>query len=391
MRLFCFSFLLLLSHLGHAQRITEDTLHSDLLDMDRELIIYTPWQLEEFDDTKLNVIYVFDAQARSLFDLVHATVDLYGPGPMPFMVVGIKSPFLRDRQWSRNTEMLPAPDNPEWIERYGGYAGKADSMLLFLEQELLPWVDEHYPTLPRRVAIGHSNGANLILHAMVTKPAIFTDYLAFSPNFAYDDQQIVRRLKTYDPPQLPYHPFLYVSRGNEADTTGFYGWDAAADIGWQQLDSLAQTGKMDILTESFPDQTHMKAFVRALPSALEHFFASAFQSGDNAVAYLKQLEKDGHRSLNSNLVNGMAYFANQDGHHDDALKILAFAVERFPEDSNLRDSQGEILQSLDRTEEARTAYEAALSVLEVERGDLNEEDYLRRKEGYEARLTKLKQ
>ena len=389
MRWPCLLLLLLLSHLSYAQKITKDTLHSDLLDMDRELIIYTPWQLDEFDDARLPVIYVFDAEARSLFDLVHATVDLYGAGPMPFMVVGVKSPFIKDRHWNRNTEMLPAPDNPEWIERYGGYAGKADSMLLFLEQELLPWVDEHYPTLPRRVAIGHSNGANLILQAMLTRPGIFTDYLAFSPNFTYDDRQIGRRLETYVPPPLPYQPFLYVSRGNETDTTGFYGWDAAADAGWHQLDSLAQTGKMDILTEAFPDQTHMKAFVRALPSALEHFFTSAFQDGDNAVAYLKQLEQQGHRSLNPNLVNGMAYYASQDGYHADALKILAFAVERFPDDSNLRDSQGEILQLLDRTEEARTAYEAALSVLEVERSNLSKEEYLRKRESYETRLTRL--
>ncbi len=163
MRLFYLFFLLLLTtSLGHAQKITEHTIHSDVLDMDRELLVYTPWQLEEFDDAKVNVIYVFDAQARSFFDLVHATVDLYGPGPMPFLVVGVKSPYIADRQWNRNTEMLPAPDNPEWIERYNGYAGKADSLLLFLERELLPWVDDNYPTLPRRVAVGHSNGANYV-------------------------------------------------------------------------------------------------------------------------------------------------------------------------------------------------------------------------------------
>ena len=386
--LFLLAPLLLAYNSGQTQKITEHTVHSDLLDMDRELLVYTPWQLEEYDDAKLNVIYVFDAQSRSLFDLVHATVELYAPGPMPFMVVGIKSPYIEDRQWSRNTEMLPPADNPEWLERYNGYAGKSDSLLLFVEQELLPWVEAHYPTLPRRVAVGHSNGANLILHAMVTRPAIFTDYLAFSPNFAYDDQQLLRRLKTYRVAPLPYRPFLYVSRGNEGPDTGFPGWDTAATAGWQQLDSLKRAGGLDIVTEAFPDQSHMKAFVRALPSALEQFFISAFQNGENTIAYLKLLE-EGYRPLNPDLTNGLAYFAHQGGNTEAALEILDFSVERFPHDSNLRDSQGEMLQALGRMEEARRAYEAALSVLETGRAGMKEEDYLQTKAYYENRLAEL--
>ena len=390
MRLFYLSALLLLiTSFSHAQKIEEHTLHSDLLGMDRELLVYTPWQLEEYDDAKLNVIYVFDAQARSLFDLVHATVDLYGPAPMPFMVVGVKSPYIEERQWNRNTEMLPAPDDPAWVERYGGYAGKADSLLLFMKQELMPWVDATYPTLPRRVAVGHSNGATLILHAMVTQPGIFTDYLAFSPNFAYDDQQISRRLQTYKGVQRPYPPFVYVSSGNEGAGTGFNGWDTAAKAGWQQLDSLSKAGEIDLVTEALPGQGHMKSYVRALPSALEQFFSSAFQNASHAVGYLKLIEDEGHRSLNAGLVNGLAYFAHRDGKTEAGLGILAFAVERFPDDSNLLDSQGELLQSLGRVEEARVAYEAALSVLAAEHSNMSEEDYQQTKAYYEERLLKL--
>ncbi len=172
--------------------------------------------------------------------------------------------------------------------------------------------------------------------------------------------------------------------------TGFNGWDTAADAGWERLDSLSQTGKMGIVMEAFPEQSHMKSFVRALPSALEHFFAGAFQDGDNAVAYLKQLETEGHRSLNPNLVNGMAYFANKDGNTEGALTILNFAVARFPDDSNLRDSQGEMLQSLGRIKEARLAYEAAISVLAAGRSGMEEEEYLRTKAYYEKHLLDLK-
>lgn len=137
------------------------------------------------------------------------------------------------------------------------------------------------------------------------------------------------------------------------------------------------------------DQTHMKSFLRGLPEGLEQSFHEAFQDGENAVAYLKLLEEEGHRELNPNLVNGMPYFAFGDGHTEDALAIIDYASERFPDDSNLHDSRGEFLVALDRKEEAGAAITRALELLEAERSKLKPDDYAGKQEMYTEHLEEL--
>ena len=389
LRIIALSLLLTCATTLSAQTIIRDTLHSQILNMDRELIIYKPWQLEEIDGAKVNVIYVFDAQSRALFDLVHATVNLYGSNSMPFMVVGVASPYIRDRKWNRNTEFLPMPEHKEWIDRFGGFAGKADSLIQFLGDELIPYIDDKYPTLPRRLAIGHSNGGNMILHALFTRPGVFTDYLAFSPNWSYDYRQIVRGLKQFQAPDASYRPFLYVNRGNESPKTGFWGWDTGGDVAYRVLDSLAQTENMDIVTEAFPEQSHMKTYVRGLPSALEQFFASAFGNVENLSGYLDQLEAGKHLDVNADLVNDLAYDAFWGGNAETGNAIVEMGIARFPTDSNLHDSHGEMLEALERKDDAKRAYETALTTLEKEKAQLSKEDYDGKKKAYQQRLTDL--
>ena len=51
-------------------RVETKTFQSKYFSFDREVLIYTPENYDEATQSEYDVIYVFDAQSRSIFDLV---------------------------------------------------------------------------------------------------------------------------------------------------------------------------------------------------------------------------------------------------------------------------------------------------------------------------------
>src|SRR5690606_33241287 len=51
----------------------------------------------------------------------------------------------------------------------------------FLKEELIPFVDKKYSTLPHRTLIGHSLGGSFVIHALINHQNLFTNYLAIDP------------------------------------------------------------------------------------------------------------------------------------------------------------------------------------------------------------------
>ena len=53
------------------ESVKELTMKSEYFNHERQVLIYTPNNYPNFDQTYYDVIYVFDAQDRTMFDLVH--------------------------------------------------------------------------------------------------------------------------------------------------------------------------------------------------------------------------------------------------------------------------------------------------------------------------------
>ena len=100
---------LLFSVLVFGQKIENIKLNSKILNQEREIWVYTPFGFDENKSKNYDVIYVFDAQARAYFDLVHSAIHFYNEGMFPMVVVGIVSPFDDKTKQSRNTDLLPKP------------------------------------------------------------------------------------------------------------------------------------------------------------------------------------------------------------------------------------------------------------------------------------------
>ena len=185
------------------ESVKEVTMKSEYFNHDRQVLIYTPVNYPQFDQTYYDVIYVFDAQDRTIFDLVHCLLNIAckpdpdGGRSTNFIIVGICSPNLWDISYFRNHDYLPMPlHGNNGLFKEGYYYGKSPDLKKFVKNELMPYVKNNYRTSGRSLGIGHSLSASFVLDAMITDD-LFDDYIVISPNCCYDEYRLATDIENH--------------------------------------------------------------------------------------------------------------------------------------------------------------------------------------------------
>jgi len=69
--------------------------------------------------------------------------------------------------------------------------GGAENFLKFIDDELIPYIDANYRTVPgNRTINGYSLGGLFGLYALFTRPDSFSNYIIGNPNLSWDDYSI---------------------------------------------------------------------------------------------------------------------------------------------------------------------------------------------------------
>jgi predicted alpha/beta superfamily hydrolase len=131
------------------------------------------------------VIVVLDGEWSH--EIATAAARFYAATTMmpPAIVVGV-------RNTNRTRDMTPAPAQGFVVPGEAADAGGADRFLGFLADELIPFTDSAYRTVPMRVLVGHSLGGLFALHALGTKPGVFTGYIVMEPATWWNDERELR-------------------------------------------------------------------------------------------------------------------------------------------------------------------------------------------------------
>jgi predicted alpha/beta superfamily hydrolase len=146
----------------------------------RDVFIWMP-DAESATAARYPVLIFPDAEETGQFRAALANVQFLIDRRLipPMIVAGV--PFLKNRMH----ELSPAATGST-AKNYPN-AGGADQTLQFMIDELLPWIDAHYPTMPVRLFAGHSLGGLLALYAMDTRPDVFRVVIAMSPAVYWND------------------------------------------------------------------------------------------------------------------------------------------------------------------------------------------------------------
>ncbi|NMM49917.1 alpha/beta hydrolase [Marinigracilibium pacificum] len=246
--------------------VKSEVIHSEILNQDREILIYLPFGYNENTYSHYDVIYVFDAQNRELFDYVHSVPGFLNNTGRSFIVVSITSSYYEETDYARNHDMLPPPRYTEPSEFYGGYSGNADNFISFVEKEVINHIESKYRTLGNRLAIGHSLSASLILYSLISKTGLFDDFIAVSPNLAYDKERLAEDLINFNYSKLQSPTFIYTSQANE----GINYWKEWKPAFEKVSTFLSDSSRKNIIYyhKSFPDNNHWNTYISSINEGL---------------------------------------------------------------------------------------------------------------------------
>jgi uncharacterized protein len=298
----------------------------------------------------------------------------------PLMVVGV--PYFADRRH----ELTPRPSGS--TAKDYPTAGGADGTMQFIADELLPWVDAHYPTLPTRLLAGHSLGGLFALYTMVTRPDVFRIIIAMSPALGWNDGTLSPDLAARIAADTVHTRTLFLTSGGlepsiDRPTTAFATRLTAL------LDS-SHTDRLRFERRQYPQDGHTMTPLPGLVDGLRMAFEplippvdsvvqqlSAEHTQDTAVilAAVHGLESRYTENAASlglpalfpeaplDLLGSYSLEAKQP---DVAVRLFRENRDHYPHSSNAHESLGEGLLAVGDTLGAVVEFRKALSISRVE-------------------------
>lgn len=340
------------------------TIDSKIMGEERTVLVSTPPGYEQTTE-RYPVLYMTDGGAH----LTHTrgTVDfLARNGLMPqVLIVGVNNT-------DRTRDLTPTHIASRTIDGRtfeSPTSGGAAKFLDFFEQELFPYVEANYRTVPLRLFSGHSFGGLFALDAMFTRPMMFRSVLAVSPSLSWDDDLPVRQAESFFNGRKDFNATLFVAMANEEE-----GDPTPTPL--DRLEAVLTGSKaegFDWAVLRMPDETHGSVVLRAHYWGLRGIFAGwalpadpetgRFAGGvDELEAHYAGLSKKYGISIlpGEQTVNGLGYQKLGAGDVEGAIDIFRYNVRLYPDSANVYDSLGEALENAGRPDEALASYSRAV-------------------------------
>lgn len=246
-----------------------DTIYSKVLKETRQFLLYLPVNYTPYN--KYPVAYLLDGEDH--FHFFTGVVDLLsGSSLIPDMiVVGIVNT-------NRNRDLSPTHDSLNYDKSNGG----GEQFTVFLEKELLPYIQEHYSASPYRMLIGHSLGGLLVVNTLIHHSHLFNSYIALDPSLWWDKMKLVKQfaLPVLQNRLKSKSLFMAVSNAQpgKAQRAVIKKDTAASTIGFRSLiifdDILAETASKELKwqTRYYDNETHSSVPLAGSVDGLKFIF-----------------------------------------------------------------------------------------------------------------------
>ncbi|HEX8504684.1 MAG TPA: alpha/beta hydrolase-fold protein, partial [Hymenobacter sp.] len=299
------------------------------------------------------------------------------------IVVGIPNTNrTRDLTPSRATsaEFMPAAE----LKASGG----GENFTAFLEKELIPYVNAHYPTSSHRTLIGHSFGGLLVMNTLLHHPTLFENYVALDPSMFWDEEKLLKQAhEILVQPRFAGRSLFVAS----ANTTGLDSVQATKDLSvggaftrskWTLRDELARNRGNGLRSayKYYPNDTHNSVPLPGTYDALRFLFQPyalspaltndlmnpAAKIADALEAHYRQVSTQvGYPVLPpESFVNEIAYYLLYVGQSTPALELFQLNVRNYPGSFNVHDSLGDYYAMQGQSALAATAFTQALQLKE---------------------------
>jgi predicted alpha/beta superfamily hydrolase len=323
-------------------------LQSKVLGEERQIMIYLPPGYEQ-TRTKYPVLYLLDGRAH--FQHASSTVQfLSRNGRMPQMIVVAIVNVDRTRDFTPTT----TENRPK--------SGGAKKFITFMQDELFPFIEKNYRTVPYRLIEGHSLGGMFSIYVLFEHPDMFQAHLAMSPHIMWDNNYTLNQSieKLQEP--MNFKNYLFITLGDEPNYVEPLG----------KFTNLLETKKPNGLEWHYTvmeKDNHGTVPLKSLYDGLETLYenwpikAAVANQGIKAVEdhYKKLSDQYGYNvEIPENMLNNIGYRTIGQKKFDLALEFFLHNVKLYPESANVYDSLGEGYEAASKLDLAKENYEIAV-------------------------------
>jgi predicted alpha/beta superfamily hydrolase len=174
----CLLLFLIFSPFIQAQHhVTEyDSVYSVHLKELRQIKISIPKKYDANSKEKLDVLYVLDGEwATSLSETVYEFLEYAQFIPTNMIIVSIPN-YYKDGVNMRRRDFIPSQTKTQAVPI------GTTNFLSFLQEELIPFIDEKYPTnTENNILYGSSLGGLFTVYTYLEKPTLFKSYISIEP------------------------------------------------------------------------------------------------------------------------------------------------------------------------------------------------------------------
>ena len=245
-------------------RLLAYTSFPSLLVEPRTVYVWLPPGYVEKSRRRYPVIYAHDGQNLFTPETSFAGIDwgvdesmgrLASQGVAPALVVGIWNTPRRYNEYDPEQvfeQFLQPEEQLIYIREQGRPA--SDDYLRFIVQELKPYIDAHFSTIPEpgsTFMIGSSMGGLISFYALCRYPELFGGIASLSTHWLACRGKMEEYCGRYLPP--PGNRKLYFDYGTETDDAPYEPYQVRLDI---LLSASGYTRGSDWVTLKFPGDDH---------------------------------------------------------------------------------------------------------------------------------------
>jgi predicted alpha/beta superfamily hydrolase/uncharacterized protein YozE (UPF0346 family) len=346
-----------------------DSIYSQTLKEYRKIYIQLPSGYNPEKNLKYPVVFLLDGEMflPTLSD-VH---DYYSGGFMPEMVlIGISNEKNRIRDLTTSTIRT------QYGMSFNDENGEAENFSNFIENELIPYIENNYPVTNYRTLIGHSYGGLFTIYSLLKHPHLFANYLAIDPSLDWDGQKLLNEAHGILSTQKFENKSLFISLSGQLhmqdskvtidnvmqDTTGFTMF-ARSNIAFSNVVRQNAKNGLSFDWKFYPRDLHGTVPFPSIMDGLISLFewyqwekTDKFNSPDTPKEELLGIIKQREKKLKDHFgyaeppypeeILNMSGYMNMDMEQLEKAKMyFELAIEYYPESANAFDSMADYFEA----------------------------------------------
>ncbi len=244
-------------------RIQYDSLYSNILKEQRAIKVILPEKYDTGLTESFDVLYVLDGEWNtSLTEKVYEFLEYAKFIPTNMIIVSVPN-YYKNGVNMRDRDFTPTRTQNSSI------SGGASNFLLFLKEELVPYVNRKYPTKDENnILYGTSSGGLFAIYVYLHEPTLFKSYLTVEPSLWWDSEYI----------NLIAPEKLENLEGRNTLFIGNRDGGALVGMGISNFDSLLALKAPDGLqwkVEAYPDESHFSAIWKGIYDGLKFTYVKS--------------------------------------------------------------------------------------------------------------------